>query len=107
MPKKEEFDVKEEPESPGLGEGATAQASQPSVLPQERSCDAEASVPYQDTRSGPRQAPWIYVRNELRSVQLACEQLRTQADSVLRTQVDSVVIGVDVSEILDNQNELP
>ena len=32
-PKREEFDVKEEPESPGLREGETTQPSQPSQLP--------------------------------------------------------------------------
>ena len=67
--KKEEFDVKEEPASPGLGEGVTAQTSQPSALPQEQSYDPEVSVLFQDTRSGLSQAPWTYVMNELRSVQ--------------------------------------
>ena len=36
-PKREEFDVKEEPESPGLREGETAHPSQRSELPEERS----------------------------------------------------------------------
>ena len=65
--KREEFDVKEEPESPGLREWENIQSSQPSQLPPERSADPENATCYQDTRGGPSEAPWIYVMNELRS----------------------------------------
>ena len=73
-PKQEEFDVKDEPESLGLGEGATSQPRQPSMQPPERSNDPEVSIPYEGTRTGLSQAPWTYVMNELRSVQFASEQ---------------------------------
>ena len=43
-PEQEQFDVKEERESPGLGEEGTAQASQ---LPQERSSDPMHNACYQ------------------------------------------------------------
>ena len=74
--------VKEEPESPGLREGETTQRGQTSELPPERSADPGTAAYYQKTSSGLREAPWVYVMNELRSVQFACEQLRSRMDSV-------------------------
>ena len=60
-PEQEQYDVKEESESPSLGEKGTAQSSQPSQLPQEWSADPARNTYYQDTRQGPSEAPWIYV----------------------------------------------
>ena len=94
-PKREEFDVKEEPESPGLREGDITQASQPSELPQERSVDPGTEAYSQDASGGPSDASWIVVMNELRSVQFACEQLRTR--------MDSAEIGTDMSEDLSRR----
>ena len=67
--KREEFDVKEEPESPSLKEGETTHWGQPSELPPERSADPGTAAYYQVASSGPREAPWVYVMNELRPVQ--------------------------------------
>ena len=99
-PKREELDVKEEPESPGLREspGETTQPSQPSQLPPERSADPENTTCYQDTSSGSSEAPWVYVVKELRSVQFDCEQLRTR--------MDSVEVGTDTSELREIQGNL-
>ena len=58
-PKREELDAKEEPESPGLGEGEPTQPSQTSQLPPEWSVDPERATHYQDTSSGPTEAPWV------------------------------------------------
>ena len=49
-----------------------------SQLPQEQSADPEHNTYYQDTSHGPSEAPWIYVINELRSIQFAFEQLSTK-----------------------------
>ena len=62
-PEQEQFDVKEEPESPGLGEEGTAQASQ---FPQEPSSGPMHTIYYQDARTGPSEAPWTWAMNELR-----------------------------------------
>ena len=58
------------------------------LLPPERSADLETTTCYQDTRSGPSKAQWIYNMSELRSVQFACEQLRIRVE-----------IGTDQSEL--------
>ena len=51
VPKREEFDVTEEPESPSLGERETSQPSQSSQLPPERPADPEHATYYQETSS--------------------------------------------------------
>ena len=81
-----------------MREGTTAQTSQPSELPLERSADPGTSVYYQDTRSRPSEALWTCVMNELRPVQFACEQLRTR--------MESVEVGADLGEIRENQDVL-
>ena len=97
-PKREEYDIKEEPESPGLREGVAAHPSQPSQLPPERSTDPARATYYQDTSSGPSEAPWVYVMSELRSVQFAWEQLRTR--------MDGVEVSPDVIGLRENQDNL-
>ena len=83
---------------PGLREGETTQPSQPSELPPEWSADPENAACYQDASNGPSEAPWVYVMNELRSVQFACEQLRIR--------MDSVEVGGDTRELREIQGNL-
>ena len=88
-PKREEFDVKEEFDSPDSRASEAGQPDQPSVLPPMRSDDQErAPAPENSTPirnpddSSP--APWFYVMSELRCVQHTCCQLRTQLESPRR-----------------------
>ena len=99
-PEHEQFDVKEEPESPDLGEAGTAQASQP---PQERFSDPVHTIYYQDARSGPSEAPWTWAMNEPRCVQYDAQTLRCRTDGVealsdIRELREGRVIGETLRE---------
>ena len=72
-----QYDVKEERESPTAGNAETFQVNQSS---QGRSSDPSREVYYQGASRGRREAPWIYVMNELRSVQHAVELPRSRVD---------------------------
>ena len=97
-PQQELFDVKEEPESPGLREDGTARSSQPSQLPQERPSDPASNVYYQDTSQGTNEAPWSYVMNELRSVQYSFE--------LLRSRIDGIEANADAGGLREGQDNL-
>ena len=105
MPAKEEFDVKEEPEEFGVKEepesesggsrnGTPAQASQPSVLENERPHEPEVPVSNRDTQEAFFQVPWNDVLNELRSVQQSCKQLRTQVEGIGSNVDMSHIVGI-------------
>ena len=98
VPKREEVDVEEEPEFPSLVERETPQPSQSSQLPPEQSADPEHTTYYQDTRTGPSEAPWVYVMNREKSVQFACEQLRDRTNGI--------EAGNDMSELRERQDNL-
>ena len=91
MPAKEEFDEGSTLEMP-------TQASQPSVLENERPHEPEIPDPNRDTQENSFQVPWIDVMNELRSVQQSCRQLRTQ--------VEGIASNADASHIVASQEAL-
>ena len=79
---------------------APTQASQPSVLENERPHEPESEFPdpNRDTQENFLRVPWIDIVNELRSVQQSCRQLRIQ--------VEGITSNTDTSDIVARQEAL-